>query len=69
MARVWQKRKPIVAGALKRLDVASIQALLVALATTDQIIKGARRGRPWDELQRVVAGLSGQTLQLATAVA
>ena len=69
MARVWQKRKPIVAGALKRLDVASIQALLVALATTDQIIKGARRGRPWDELQRVVAGLSGQTLQLAAAVA
>lgn len=61
LARVWQKRKPIVAGAIKRQDLAGLQSMLMALAEIDQIIKGARRGRPWDRLRGVVAALSGQS--------
>jgi DNA polymerase-3 subunit delta len=69
LARVWQKRKPIVAGALRRLDLATIQAMIVKVGETDQIIKGARRGRAWDELRGVVATLSGQSLGRIEAVA
>jgi hypothetical protein len=43
--------------------------MIVKVGETDQIIKGARRGRAWDELQGVVATLSGQSLGRIEAVA
>jgi DNA polymerase-3 subunit delta len=56
---VWQKRKPLVAAALGRLDLNDIGDLLLQLAELDQVIKGVRRGPTWDRLRAIVAAFAG----------
>ena len=48
---VWSSRKAEFRSALKRHGSASITGLLQRSARADQVIKGARPGEPWAELQ------------------
>ena len=56
--RVWSSRKAEFRSALKRHGVRSIRGLLVRSARADQVIKGARPGEPWTELQLLAFGLA-----------
>ncbi len=48
--KVWEKRKPLLRQALQRLTPADCRRLLRACARTDQTIKGAETGSPWNAL-------------------
>jgi len=56
--RVWSSRKAEFRSALKRHGARSIRRLLVRSARADQVIKGARPGEPWTELQLLAFGLA-----------
>jgi len=56
---VWEKRKPLIARAIKRLSLTEISRLLLQCARTDRIIKGLSHGDPWMALLRVSEGLAG----------
>jgi DNA polymerase-3 subunit delta len=56
--RVWQNRMPYMQAALSRHDSASLSLLLEQAAHVDGSIKGFADGRPWDNLERLVMGLS-----------
>ncbi len=47
---VWERRRPLVAGALRRLGRAGARAALAQAARADRVVKGAERGEPWGEL-------------------
>jgi DNA polymerase-3 subunit delta len=63
---VWAKRKPLVAAALKRHSVASLQQMLQHASKIDRIIKGLSAGNVWDELLQLALSLAG--VQLFPAV-
>ena len=56
--RVWSSRKAEFRSALKRHGARSISGLLSRSAKADQVIKGARPGEPWAELQLLAFGLA-----------
>ncbi|MBT4521172.1 MAG: DNA polymerase III subunit delta [Halieaceae bacterium] len=56
--RVWNNRIPTMQSALSRHDLSSLTALLEQAATVDGSIKGYDEGKPWDNLESLVAGLS-----------
>lgn len=56
--RVWSSRKAEFRSALKRHGARSIRRLLVRSARADQVVKGARPGEPWTELQLLAFGLA-----------
>jgi DNA polymerase III subunit delta len=58
--RAWGKRQTAFERAARRLDGASVEALLVALARLDALSKGVGRGNVWDELRTVVLALAGR---------
>ncbi|MBU0501153.1 MAG: DNA polymerase III subunit delta [Gammaproteobacteria bacterium] len=64
-AGVWDKRKPIVSGALRRLPPAQIRGLLLLCRDADCQIKGVAPGNPWDLFERIVLGLGNLPLRLA----
>ena len=55
---VWSSRKAEFRSALKRHGSRSIGGLLRRSAHADQVIKGARRGEPWSELQALAFALA-----------
>ena len=55
---VWSSRKAEFRAALKRHGARSIRRLLSRSARADQVIKGARPGEPWAELQLLAFGLA-----------
>ncbi len=55
---VWSSRKAEFRAALKRHGAQSIADLLNRSARADQVIKGARAGEPWAELERLVFALA-----------
>lgn len=55
---VWSSRKAEFRSALKRHGVRSITELLRRSARADQVIKGARPGEPWAELQALAFALA-----------
>lgn len=55
---VWSSRKAEFRSALKRHGVRSITGLLRRSAEADQVIKGARPGEPWAELQALAFALA-----------
>ncbi len=57
--RVWAKRKPLMAAALKRLSLEASQDLLRRAARTDRILKGRGTGDVWQELQCLALSMSG----------
>ena len=57
--RIWQNRKILVSGALKRSSPRSLRLLLRQAGRADRVIKGAAPGNVWDELLQLVLGLAG----------
>ncbi len=55
---VWSSRKAEFRAALKRHGARSISGLLSGSARADQVIKGARTGEPWAELERLAFALA-----------
>jgi len=60
--RVWDKRKPLVAKALRRYPPARWRALLAQCARLDRVVKGAAAGSPWDELLQLAEAMAGVDL-------
>mgnify|MGYP003700487945 CR=1 FL=1 len=56
---VWDKRLPLVKGALRRLKPAQLRLLLRQAAAIDRAIKGLRMADPWEELASLVLGFAG----------
>lgn len=56
--RVWSGRKAEFRSALKRHGARSVSGLLSRSARADQVIKGARPGEPWAELELLAFGLA-----------
>lgn len=56
---VWEKRKPIVKKALQAYSLNNFQMALTALASIDQMIKGAKSGSVWIELEKLSLHLGG----------
>ncbi|QLH43728.1 MAG: DNA polymerase III subunit delta [Coxiellaceae bacterium] len=57
--KVWEKRKPIVAAALKRHSLSNLQTLLAKASLLDQMIKGGR-GNPQHELLHWYLSIAGK---------
>ena len=51
--RVWEKRRPLVEGALRRLTLPRLEQSLMRLALLDRQAKGLEPGDLWSELQRL----------------
>ncbi|MCW8907684.1 MAG: DNA polymerase III subunit delta [Sedimenticola sp.] len=59
---VWDKRKPLVAKGLQRLNRRQWQQLLRLCHLADRAIKGQSRQDPWLQLQHICAGMAGAPL-------
>ncbi len=57
--RVWDKRKPLISGALKRIRGRQWWAMLQRCAYLDRVIKGRAPGSAWDELLQLALRLAG----------
>ena len=57
--RVRERRRPLVARALHRHRPPAWPAMLRQAARLDRVIKGAERGRAWDEAARLALMLAG----------
>ena len=56
--RVWPaQRQPLVKRALRRYRLRTLTDLLAQAAKVDDVIKGVRRGQPWDELTQLVLAM------------
>ena len=58
-AGVWDKRKPLVKSAARRLRPATLRQMLRLCGGIDRAIKGMRVANPWDDLSTLVLMLSG----------
>lgn len=66
-AGVWDKRKPLVNTALRRLKLNQLQMLMRKANGIDKAIKGLRNADVWDELMDLTLNLSG-TFSLSPTV-
>ncbi|HED17994.1 MAG TPA: DNA polymerase III subunit delta [Gammaproteobacteria bacterium] len=57
--RVWDKRKPLIGSALKRIRGRQWWTLLQRCAGLDRVIKGRAPGSAWDELLQLTLRLAG----------
>jgi len=57
--RVWDKRKPLISSALKRIRGRQWWTLLQRCACLDRVIKGRAPGSAWDELLQLTMRLAG----------
>lgn len=57
--RVWERRKPLIRSALKRIPLPRWHALVRSCGHTERVVKGAERGNPWDELLQLGLQLAG----------
>jgi DNA polymerase-3 subunit delta len=60
-----QRRAAAVGSAARRLDGARLRSLVHLAARADRAIKGRGEGRPWEELEALVASLAGVGLARA----
>ena len=66
-AGVWDKRKPLIKTALRRLKLQQLQVLLRKANAIDKAIKGMHNADPWNELIDLTLNLSG-TFSLSPSV-
>jgi len=59
-AGVWDRRKPLVRAALKRLQRPALSALLALASRVDAAVKGSGED-PWLLLDQLVLGITGTT--------
>ena len=62
LAGIWERRRPLVQGALKRRKAQGWQRLLRRAQTADLVMKGRAPGRAWDELLQLTTALAGTGL-------
>lgn len=68
---VWEKRKPLIKNAIRRLSINQLRQMLKLAGGIDRAIKGMRTASPWDDLTTLTLMLCGtqtlpsQTLRLA----
>ena len=68
---VWEKRKPLIKNAIRRLSINQLRQMLKLAGGIDRAIKGMRTASPWDDLTTLILMLCGtqtlppQTLRLA----
>lgn len=62
--RIWERRRALVAGALRRLDLRTLHDSLLLCARADRIIKGQESGDAWMALLDVCIAMSGKTAAL-----
>jgi DNA polymerase III subunit delta len=62
--RIWNPRKGALIKALQRSNSAHRQALMLASAKTDRIIKGMENGSVWDALLNISLALAGMPQSL-----
>ena len=55
--RVWPKRRALLERALKRFDLAGLEALLGQAVELDAVVKGAPGLPPWDAVTRLVVAM------------
>lgn len=60
LAKQWSSLKSLYQAALKRVQVAQLQQILLACQAVDQMIKGVSPGDPWNALTRISLELAGQ---------
>jgi DNA polymerase III delta subunit len=58
--QVWERHKPLLRRALQRLPANACRQLLKGCARLDRLVKGAEKGRIWDELLGLSLRLAGQ---------
>lgn len=56
---VWEKRKPVIGGALQRIRGRQWWVLLQRCARIDLVVKGRAAGSAWDELLQLALRLAG----------
>lgn len=60
---VWEKRKPLIKNAIRRIPARQLQQMLKLAGGIDRAIKGMRTASPWDDLTTLVLMFCGtQTL-------
>ncbi len=59
--RVWEKRKPLIGGVLRRIRGRQWWLLLQRCAVLDRVIKGRAPGSAWDELLQLTLRIAGVT--------
>ncbi|MEX2488038.1 MAG: DNA polymerase III subunit delta, partial [Pseudomonadales bacterium] len=57
---VWQKRKSLVAGSLKRHNLTACNEMQQKMGQIDKMVKGLLPGDPWTELVNVLMHLAGK---------
>ncbi|MFT7300560.1 MAG: DNA polymerase-3 subunit delta [Porticoccus sp.] len=61
---VWEKRKPLVKNAIRRLPLGQLKQMLRLAGGIDRAIKGMRKASPWDDLTTLILMFCGsQTLR------
>jgi len=60
--RIWDKRKPLIKGALRRLNKPMLQQLLAVANQVDQSAKGMNTANKWDSLEQLALALAGSSL-------
>jgi len=58
-AGVWEKRKPLIKNAVRRLKPPALKQMLRLSGGIDRAIKGMRSANQWDDLNTLVLMLSG----------
>ena len=64
-AGVWRSRQDLFRRAARGRSAADVIGLLTGAARTDRILKGARRGEPWNALRELALGLARSSRLLA----
>lgn len=67
--RIWRDRQAKLQRALRRLDLATLRAALLACARIDRIAKGVAQGDAWDELRALALRLTGAAARRPAAEA
>lgn len=60
-ARVWPKKRDLMAGCLKRHRLATWQDCVLRLAAIDRQIKGRAAGDPWETTEQLMLALAGRS--------
>ncbi len=58
-AGVWRSRQDLISRAARSNDLRSAKKLVAKACDTDRIVKGARRGQPWNAMMELTFALAG----------
>jgi len=62
LQRQWQSRRALLKQALSKTSIEKLHRLLSVAEKTDRIIKGARRGKPWEALETLILSFANHSM-------